>query len=95
MRNFDESLKKLLKDLGIDKRFALTLKAEKLKNYLVEKYGEEWIGSVKPRGSKILVEIKSSSLRNELFMKKEELLNFLRENIKDNLPEDLVFVGRL
>ncbi len=95
MRNFDESLKKLLKDLGIDKRFALTLKAEKLKNYLVEKYGEEWIGSVKPRGSKILVEIKSSSLRNELFMKKEELLNFLRENIKDNLPEDLIFVGRL
>ncbi len=95
MRNFDESLKKLLKDLGIDKRFALTLKAEKLKNYLVEKYGEEWIGSVKPKGSKILIEIKSSSLRNELFMKKEELLNFLRENIKDNLPEDLVFVGRL
>ncbi len=95
MRNLDDSIKKILENLGIERSVDLTEKAKKLREYLVNTYGEENIGKVKVKKGKIFIEIKSPALRNELFMRRAELLSIINVKELQNNPENIVIVGRL
>lgn len=95
MRNLDDSIKKILENLGIERSVDLTEKAKKLREYLVKTYGEETIGKVKAKKGKIFIEIKSPVLRNELFMRRAELLSIINGKELQNNPENIVIVGRL
>ncbi len=95
MRNLEEPLDRILQNLGISKAVNLKEKANILRNFLCNTYGETFIGKVKVRGESLVVEIKSATLRNELFMKKVELLDLLKKNGVVDLPKDIEFVGRL
>ncbi|MEO0272742.1 MAG: hypothetical protein ABIM30_06610, partial [candidate division WOR-3 bacterium] len=79
MKKFNDTLRNLLKNLGLEKGYEARILAQELKNYLSETYGVEYIGKIKVMGRVFLVEVKSPSLRNELLMKKFELLIFLKE----------------
>uniref|UniRef100_A0A7C2K4K5 DUF721 domain-containing protein n=1 Tax=candidate division WOR-3 bacterium TaxID=2052148 RepID=A0A7C2K4K5_UNCW3 len=95
MKNLDDSIKKILENLGIERSVGLAEKAKKLREYLIETYGEESVGKVKVIKGKIYVEIKSSVLRNELFMRRAELLTLINGGELQNNPENIVIVGRL
>ncbi|MEO0285389.1 MAG: hypothetical protein ABIM31_01085 [candidate division WOR-3 bacterium] len=95
MKKFNDTLRNLLKNLGLEKGYEARILAQELKNYLSETYGVEYIGKIKVMGRVFLVEVKSPSLRNELLMKKFELLIFLKEKAGTDFPDDIKFVGRL
>lgn len=95
MKNLDDSIKKILENLGIERSVSLADKARKLHEYLVKTYGEECVGKVKASKGKIFIEIKSPALRNELFMKRAELLSLINGEELQNNPENIVIVGRL
>ncbi|MEO0246408.1 MAG: hypothetical protein ABIM20_00280 [candidate division WOR-3 bacterium] len=95
MKKFNDTLRNLLKNLGLEKGYEARILAQELKNYLSETYGVEYIGKIKVIGRVFLVEVKSPSLRNELLMKKYELLILLREKSGTDFPDDIKFVGRL
>ncbi|MEO0265304.1 MAG: hypothetical protein ABIM43_01655 [candidate division WOR-3 bacterium] len=95
MKKFNDTLRNLLKNLGLEKGYEARILAQELKNYLSETYGVEYIGKIKVIGRVFLVEVKSPSLRNELLMKKYELLIHLREKSGTDFPDDIKFVGRL
>ncbi|MEO0199412.1 MAG: hypothetical protein ABIM42_01760 [candidate division WOR-3 bacterium] len=95
MKKFNDTLRNLLKNLGLEKGYEARMLSQELKNYLSETYGVEYIGKIKVIGRVFLVEVKSPSLRNELLMKKYELLILLREKSGSDFPDDIKFVGRL
>ncbi len=95
MKKFNHTLRNLLKNLGLEKGYEARILAQELKNYLSETYGVQYIGKIKVIGRVFLVEVKSPSLRNELLMKKFELLILLREKSGTDFPDDIKFVGRL
>ncbi|MEO0251282.1 MAG: hypothetical protein ABIM44_03450 [candidate division WOR-3 bacterium] len=95
MKKFNDTLRNLLKNLGLEKGYEARMLSQELKNYLSETYGVEYIGKIKVIGRVFLVEVKSPSLRNELLMKKYELLILLREKSGTDFPDDIKFVGRL
>ncbi|MEO0230888.1 MAG: hypothetical protein ABIL77_04955 [candidate division WOR-3 bacterium] len=95
MKKFNDTLRNLLKNLGLEKGYEARILAQELKNYLSETYGVQYIGKIKVIGRVFLVEVKSPSLRNELLMKKFELLILLREKSGTDFPDDIKFVGRL
>ncbi|MDI6851864.1 MAG: hypothetical protein QMD82_08035 [bacterium] len=95
MKNLDDSIKKILENLGIERSVSLAEKARKLREYLIKTYGEESVGKVKTVKGKIYIEIKSPALRNELFMRRAELLSLINAVELQNNPENIVIVGRL
>jgi len=95
MKNLEEQIKKIIENLGVGKAATLYEKASILRDYLCSKYGAEHIGKIKVKGDNLVVEIKSATLRNELFIKKVELLEILTKDGVVDLPKDLEFVGRL
>ncbi|MGB9823616.1 MAG: hypothetical protein ACPLN0_02580 [Candidatus Hydrothermia bacterium] len=95
MKKFEGTIKKVLKNLGLEKGYEHKILAQELKEYLSTRYGSEYIGKIRVSGKIIIVEVKSPALRQELVMKKNELLNFLKERSESNFPEDIKFVGRL
>lgn len=95
MKKINYTIRDLLKNLGLEKGYESRILAQELKNYLSENYGVEYIGKVEVVRKVFLVEVKSPALRNELAMKKVELLNFLKERSGKDFPEDIKFVGRL
>ncbi len=95
MKKFEGTIKKVLRNLGLEKGFESKILAQELKEYLSTNYGLEYIGKIRISGKIIIVEVKSPALRQELVMKKSELINYIKERAEGNLPEDIKFVGRL
>jgi hypothetical protein len=95
MKKFEGTIKKVLRNLGLEKGFESKILAQELKEYLSTNYGLEYIGKIRISGKIIIVEVKSPALRQELVMKKSELINYIKERAEGNLLEDIKFVGRL
>jgi len=47
--------------------------------------------AIEERGGVVYIKTKNSSLKNEIFLKKEKILNYLKERAGNRAPTDLRF----
>jgi len=95
MRPLENSLKKVLEKLGLERGYEISTVLKEFKTHLINTYGSEYIGKIRAFKNVVIVEVKSATLRQELALKKEELMEYLRTKTQGQFPEDIKFVRRL
>ena len=92
-RHNDQPIKDVLKEMVETYRLRSKLNQTKIKSMWKSLMGpsiDKYTKDIRIRGKKLYVNIESASLRQELSMGKEKILNIINEELGDEYLEDVI-----
>ena len=90
MKSLSNVMRKILKNPKLSKRLD-NIKIIEIWNELIGSNLQKYVLDSKVYNGKLLIKLKSSTLRNEFAYKKSELLNQINKSFGKKIIEDIIF----